>query len=82
MPKLPQFRSEEDLADFVDSHDIAPYWDEMEPVDPAQFRVERGSRTSVRVPLSRDTLERVKAAAAEKGLRTDAFMGQLISESV
>lgn len=33
MPKLPTFQTDEELIAWVDSHDTAPYMDEMEPAD-------------------------------------------------
>lgn len=31
--KLPDFKSDKEFGQFVDSHDMAPYLDDMEPVD-------------------------------------------------
>lgn len=31
--KLPRFKSDEEFGRFVESHDMAPYFDDMEPVD-------------------------------------------------
>ncbi len=33
MPKLPTFQSDEELIDWFDNNDTAPYMDAMEPVD-------------------------------------------------
>jgi predicted DNA binding CopG/RHH family protein len=33
MPKLPTFQSDEELIDWFDNNDTAPYMDEMEPAD-------------------------------------------------
>ncbi len=38
MPKLPKFKTEEEFAEFVDTHDTAPYWNDMATVDSKQFR--------------------------------------------
>ncbi len=33
MPKLPEFATEEELVAWVDTHDTAPYFDEMEDAE-------------------------------------------------
>lgn len=33
MPKLPTFQTDEELIDWFDNNDTAPYMDEMEPAD-------------------------------------------------
>jgi hypothetical protein len=39
MPALPEFSNEEEFAEFVETHDMADYWDAMKPVDASCFRV-------------------------------------------
>ena len=82
MPELPKFATEEELAEFVDTHDLALYWDDMEPIGPAALRFNRGDLTSVRVQLTQDALQRVRNAAARRGMAPEAFMGQLIGDAV
>ncbi len=68
MPRLPAFKSAEELADFVDTNDMAPYWEDLVPVDSRNFRVVRGKQTAMRVPLSRSTAGKLRALAADKGV--------------
>jgi len=82
VPELPRFATGEELAEFVDTHDLAPYWDNMEPIGPAALRFKRGDLTSVRVQLTQDALQRVRKAAARQGMAPEAFMGQLIGNAV
>ncbi len=57
MSQLPELKTEEELAAFVDTHDTAPYWEEMTPVDVTKFRPRRRKQTSVRVPMSQAALK-------------------------
>jgi CopG antitoxin of type II toxin-antitoxin system len=80
MPKLPEFKTAEELADFVDTHDTAPYWDDMTPVDATQFRLRRRSQTAVRVPMSQATVKRLKALAAERHVPLDDLLREWLSQ--
>jgi len=82
VPELPKFATGDELTEFVDTHDLAPYWDDMEPIGPAAVRFSRGDLTSVRVQLTQDALQRVRKAAARQGMAPEAFMGQLIGDAV
>ena len=41
MAELPEFKSEEEWVDFVDTHDMGEYLDDMIPVDAKAFRMVR-----------------------------------------
>lgn len=82
MPKLPAFESAEELADFVDTHDMAPYWEDLVSVDSRSFRVVRGKQTAMRVPLSLSTAERLKALAAKRGLSASELVRRWVKEQL
>ena len=80
MAKLPEFKSEEELADFVDTHDTAPYWEEMTPVDASKFRVRRRKQTAVRVPVSQAALKQLKALANQRQVPLDDLLREWLSQ--
>jgi hypothetical protein len=67
--KLPRFNTDEEFGRFVENHDMAPYFDEMEPVDQmlldpklAQRIKERSSKrlVTLRLPVWQlDTAKRI-----------------------
>ncbi len=80
MPKLPEFKSEEELAEFVDTHDTSDYWDEMVSVSPRRFRVKRRQRTAVRVPLTRSACAELKQVAETQGIALEVLLRQWVSQ--
>lgn len=42
---IPKFASDEEAAEFWDTHSVADYWDEMEHLDSGLFRNARVVRT-------------------------------------
>lgn len=82
MPKLPRFKTEEQLAAFVDTNDTAPYWSEMLPVEADGLRVKRRHQTSVRVPVSQATLKRLRALSQRERIPLDSLLQQWVVERV
>jgi hypothetical protein len=80
MPKLPEFKTEDELADFVDAHDTAPYWDDMTPVDARTFRVKHRRQTAVRVPMSQAALKQLKTLATRRGVLLDDLLREWLSQ--
>ena len=39
MPKLPVFKTEEEFAQFVETHDMGEYWDEFEDVTDVKITI-------------------------------------------
>jgi len=67
MPKLPEFRNEEEATEFFDTHDLADYWDDMIPVEDIVIEVEPPKKQiSIRLPLS--AIERLKTLAVSEGI--------------
>jgi hypothetical protein len=80
MPKLPELKTESELADFVDAHDTAPYWDEMSPVDAQTLRIKRRGRTAVRVPMTQATLKQLKTLAKQRSVPLDDLLRDWLSQ--
>ena len=82
MPKLPKFKTEKELADFVDTHNTAPYWKDMTPVNAQFFRIKRRRQTSVRLSMSRATLKQLHEIAAHRGVSTDDLLHRWLSQKL
>ena len=69
MPKLPAFQTEEELADWVETHDTAAYIDEMEDIE-VPFKVRRTSFPTrpIDVRLRSDYLAAIEAIAEQRGI--------------
>jgi len=69
MPKLPEFESDEEATAWFDTHDTAPYLDDMEEAD-EKFEVIRTvfATRPVDVWLRSDYLEAIQKAAERKGV--------------
>lgn len=80
MTKLPKFKTEEELAEFVDTNDTAPFWDEMKPVNASKFRVKRRRQTAVRVPVTQATLRKLKTLAAKRKVPLDTLLQEWVNE--
>ncbi len=94
--RIPTFASEEEAREFFDTHDIAPYWDQMEDVTespPATLGIgpgREGSRARKRPPESRmdlvslripaEMIEGIKRIAAQRHLPYQTLMRSWIGE--
>lgn len=68
MPKLPEFETIEEAAAWAETHDTAPYFDEMEESPP--FQAARPPQRTIYLRLSVDEslLEKLKKVAEAQGL--------------
>ena len=69
MPKLPEFKSDEEAATWFDSHDTAAYLDSMEAIE-EQFQIARTPFPTrpVDVRLRADYLEAIQKLAERQGI--------------
>ena len=95
-PSLPTFATEQEVRDFWDTQDTAPYWDQMEdvtdspPPDLAIGPGRAGSRAPRRPPeqrfeaitllLPRRLIDAVEQLADARVLSLDALLGSWIAE--
>lgn len=78
--KMPVWGSDEAIAKFWDTHDIADYWDELEKVDDVKFVKPKKKLVSVRLePAYRRQL---KAMAKKMGIGYTALARLLIIEEL
>ena len=69
MPKLPEFKSDEEVVAWFDTHDSAPYMDDMTEAE-EKFEVVRTTFATrpVDVRLRSDYLEAIQEVAERKGV--------------
>lgn len=79
MKQLPIFASEEEFAKFVETHDLADYWDELEDVD-IEIHIPRPERKIVPVQLSEPVLESLEKAAAHEGVPVHVIIRWWLTE--
>jgi hypothetical protein len=82
MAKLPKITNAEEWAEFVDTHDMAEYWDDMIPVDPKEFHIVRRRKTSIRLEIPIKTLEKVRALAKRKRKSPEKLLQQWLDQRV
>jgi predicted DNA binding CopG/RHH family protein len=82
MPKktIPQFRNDEEAAEFWDTHSLADYWDETEPADDVTFAPNALKMKQVCLRLSPTQIARLKRRAAEKGIGYQTLIRVWITE--
>lgn len=82
MPKLPKFKSEKEFAKFVEEHDLADYWEELEDVKDMTVKIQRPSKKMVTLRIYPYLLKKVKKIAEEKGVPYQALIQQWLAEKV
>lgn len=80
MAKLPKIINEEEWADFVDTHDMADYWDDMIPVDSKEFRIVRRRKTLVGLEIPTKTMEKVRQLAKQKKKAPEKMLQQWVTQ--
>lgn len=79
-PKMPEWGSDEAIAEFWDTHDIADYWDELEIADDVKFAKPNKEVLSIRLePIYRQQL---KALARKMGVRHSMLIRRWIIEKL
>jgi predicted DNA binding CopG/RHH family protein len=79
--KLPDMTdwSDEEIAQFWETHSSADYWEELEPVE---VEIVRPGKEVVALRLDKPLLEQVKAIAAAKGLAYTTLLRVWIKEKL
>jgi len=77
--RLPEFKTDEEFAEFVETHDLGGYWDEFEDVD---VEIKRPTKKRVSLRVYPYHLAEVKRIAKEKGMPYQTMIGHWIAEKV
>lgn len=80
MAKLPKITNEEEWAEFVDTHDMAEYWDDMIPVNPKEFRIVRRRKTLVGLEIPTRTMEKVRQLAKQRKKAPEKMLQQWVTQ--
>ncbi len=76
--QIPEFKTDEDLAEFWDTHDFADYVHDTEPVEGVEFAKLRLKQVCLR--LSPFQVQHLKRIAATKGIGYQTMLRMWITE--
>jgi len=68
MPKLPEFGSDREAAEWFDTHDTAPYMDELEVVAEPLHVARSQPKKPIGLRIRPEYLDALKQVAARKGI--------------
>ena len=75
--EIPKFDSYEEMATFWDTHSLADYWDQTEPVD---FDFAPEARRQYLVGVDREVLARVQRLARTRGVSIESLVNLLLEQ--
>lgn len=79
MPKLPEFKTEGEEAEFWATHDSTDFLDDTEPVD-VTFVDARPPKKQISLRLDAETIDELKAVARRKGLGYQTLIRMWVME--
>ncbi len=77
-PKIPDFRSLDELLEFFDSHDLGEYWDQMPE---ANFEVDIKRRTHL-FALDADLASELTTIAKSRQMSSEALINTWVKEKI
>ena len=78
MAKLPEFETDDEFFEFVETHDTADYWDEFEDVE--NVKVKRPKKKAITIRLYPYLIAETKGFAAKYGMPYQTLIGQWLTE--
>lgn len=75
--QIPEMKSYEEIAEFWDTHSLADYWDQTEPVE---FELDPQARQRYLVALDPELLQRIQKLAQVRGLSTESLVNLLLEQ--
>jgi predicted DNA binding CopG/RHH family protein len=75
--KLPDFKTPEEFAEFVENHDMGDYWEEFEDVD---VTIKRPPKQKITMWIHPRLLQDVKKIAVQYGISHQTLLQQWIAE--
>lgn len=82
MPRIPKFKTEEEFAKFIEEHDLADYWKELEEVKEVTVALPRPAKKMVALRIYPYLLEKIKKIARQKGVPYQTLIQQWLAEKV
>lgn len=75
--QIPEMNSYEEIAEFWDTHSLADYWEQTEPVE---FELDPQARRRYLVALDPELLQRIQKLAQVRGLSTESLVNLLLEQ--
>ena len=79
--ELPTFSSDEELAEWIETHDLSEYMDSLEVVT-EEIKVQRTPRESVGLDLNPKDLNAIKRVAKTKGIPYKTLIQNWLTEKL
>jgi hypothetical protein len=76
---IPPTDSLEAIGEFWDTHSLADYWDQTEPVE---FEFDPQAKRRYLVAIDPDVLVRVRTVARQKGLQTESLINLWLEQKL
>ena len=80
MPKLPEFKSDREAYEFFETHSVADYWEEMEPVEDMRIDIPRPPRRLVTLRFYPYLLDEVKRIAERERVPYQVLIQKWIAD--
>ena len=77
--QMPEMSNYEEIADFWDTHSLADYWEQTEPVE---FEIDPNARRRYLVALDPGLLQRAQKLAQSRGLSTESLINLLLEQRI
>jgi predicted DNA binding CopG/RHH family protein len=81
MSKLPKFVSEQEEAEFWDTHDSTEFLDETEPIETC-FVDQRPPKKQITIRLEPSVIEQIKKVASGKGIGYQTLIRMWVMEQL
>lgn len=82
MPKLPELKTDAEAAEFFDTHTVADYWYEMEPVEEVTINLPRPPKRLVTLQFYPRLLDEIKRIASERSVPYQLLIQQWLGEKL
>lgn len=80
MKKIPQFKTEQEMRDFWDTHDSADYFEDMDDDEiSVEFKRDKGVLV---IPLGEERARSVRGIALEEGISSNVLLENWIDECI
>jgi hypothetical protein len=80
MKKIPQFKTEQEMRDFWDTHDSADYFEDMDDDEMSvEFKRDKGVLV---IPLGEERARSVRGIALEEGISSNILLKNWIDECI
>lgn len=76
--KLPDFETDEEFAEFFETHSFADYWDEFEDVEDVSLK--RPMRKRITIRIFPYVLNNIRAIAKKQGMPYQTLIQQWLAE--